>query len=103
MSNSWKRMPAGAGARRPPPDARRAAPREPPTAEAAERAEAAHVVVLLALLGVAEDLVRLGDLLEALGGLGVALVLVRVVLLGELAVLLLDLVLRADAETPRTA
>ena len=60
-----------------------------------------RAVVLLALLGVAEDVVRLGDLLEALLGLLVAGVLVGVVLARELAVRLLDLVgrgLALDAE-----
>ena len=67
----------GAGAARPP----------------VERAQAAHLVVLLPLLGVGEHAVRLGDLLEALGRLGVVGVGVRVVLLGEPAVRLLDIVL----------
>ena len=48
-------------------------------------------VVALALLLVGEDLVRLGRLLEALLGLGVARVLVGVVLQGELAIGFLDL------------
>ena len=50
---------------------------------------------------VTEDVGRLGDLLEAVGGLRVVLVGVGVVLLGEPAVLLLDLVRRGgrrDAE-----
>jgi hypothetical protein len=42
-------------------------------AEAAERARAAHVVVLLALRLVAQDAVRLRDLLEPVGGLGIVL------------------------------
>src|SRR4030095_9240931 len=46
-------------------------------------------VVLLALVGIGEDLVGLVDLLEALLGLGL-LVHVRVVLPGELPVRLLD-------------
>ena len=54
----------------------------------------AELVVLLALLGVAEHLVGLVDLLELrLGGL-VAGVHVGMVLAGELAVRLLDLLLR---------
>ena len=52
----------------------------------------AAAVVALALLGIAEDVVGLGDLLEALLGAGL-LVRVRVVLAGELAVRLLDVLL----------
>src|SRR6185503_14410736 len=48
-------------------------------AESAECAKAAHLVVLFALLGVTEHLICLRDLLEALGGLRVVLILVRVV------------------------
>ena len=58
------------------------------------------MVVLLALLGVAEDVVGVRDLLEALLCARV-LVGVRVVPAGELAIRLLDLVLRrllVDAE-----
>ena len=58
-------------------------------------------VVLLALVGIAEHVVGLGDLLEALLGLRVARVLVGVVLARELAVGLLDVVgrrLALDAE-----
>src|SRR5204862_296502 len=51
-------------------------------------------VVLLALLGVGEDVVGLGDLLEALLGPLVARVAVGVVLARELAVGLLDLIRR---------
>ena len=61
----------------------------------------AAAVVLLALVGVAEDVVGRRDLLEALLGLLVARVAVRVVLARELAVGLLDLVRRrllVDAE-----
>ena len=58
---------------------------------AAGREGAAAAVVLLALLGVAEHVVGLGDLLEALLGLLVAGVAVGVVLARELAVGLLDL------------
>src|SRR5439155_1307151 len=64
---------------------------------------AAEAVVLLALLRVREHVVGVLDLLEALLRLGVARVRVRMVLPGELAVGLLDLVLaRAlrDAERP---
>src|SRR5207247_4316028 len=57
----------------------------------------AEGVVLLALLGVGEDVVGALDLLEALLRLRVARVLVRVVLADELAVRLLDLVLRRAA------
>src|SRR5450432_395051 len=69
-------------------------------AEAAERAEAAHVVVLFALLDVTQDVVRLGNFLEAIGGLRVALVRVRMVFLGETAVCLFDLVLRRRRRHP---
>src|SRR5205085_10480738 len=65
----------------------------------AERAGSA--VVLLALLRVRQDVVGVLDLLESLLGLGVARVLVRVVLPHELAVGLLQVVLRhvlRDAE-----
>src|SRR3954471_23366861 len=75
-----------------------AAGRPAPGPAAAE--DRAAAVVLLALLGVAQDVVGLGDLLEALLGAGV-LVRVRVVLARELAVRLLDLLLRrlaVDAE-----
>src|SRR6185437_1991165 len=68
-------------------------PALPACAKPAEGAELAHLVVLLPLLGVAQHLVRIRDLFEALGGFGVARIFVRVVLRRELAVLLLDLVL----------
>ena len=71
----------------------------PPAAAAAGAAErvaagedGAAAVVLLALLGIAQGVVGLGDRLEALLGPGV-LVGVRVVLPGQLAVRLLDLLL----------
>ena len=69
-----------------------------PAGRAARAATAAHpehaaAVELLALLGVADDVVGRLDLLEALLGLGVARVVVRVVLADELAVRLLDLLL----------
>ena len=57
-----------------------------------EAREHAAGVVLLALLGVGEGVVGLLDLLELLLGLLVAGVAVRVVLAGELAVGLLDLI-----------
>ena len=57
----------------------------------------AVAVVPLALRLVGEDLVRLGRLLEPLLGLGVARVLVRVVLQGQLPIGLLDLVGRGVA------
>ena len=65
-------------------------------AEAAARAGAraerpGPAVVLLALLGVAEHVVRLGDLLEARLGVLVARVAVRVIVARQLAVGLLDL------------
>src|SRR6185503_2625450 len=64
------------------------------TTEATERTELAHLVVLFALVSIAQDLIRLRDLLEALGGLGIVRVFVRVMLRGELPIRLLDLVLR---------
>ena len=59
----------------------------------AGRDHLADLVVLLALLGVAEHVVRGGDLLEPLLGLLVARVRVGVVLLGELLVGARDLLL----------
>src|SRR5699024_9322414 len=79
------------------PVAARAAGGEPGTA-AGHRADR---VVLLTLLGVGEDGVGLAHVLELLLRLGIPGVAVRVVLLGELAVGLLDLGLvsvLADAE-----
>src|ERR1019366_9238828 len=61
----------------------------PPRAAAEERA---GVVILLAPLLVGQHVVRLGDLLEALLGFRVALVGIRVVLAGQLAIRLLDLI-----------
>src|SRR5699024_6512480 len=86
--------PAGAG----PPGGEPSAAARAESAAGAARAEAARVedaacfVVLLALVRVPEDRVRLADPLEALLGLGVVGVGVRVQLAGELAVRLLDLV-----------
>ena len=57
------------------------------------RAEPTDLVVLLALRGVAEDVVGGRDLLEALLGLGVALVRVGMMLARELAVRLRDVLL----------
>ena len=71
------------------------------TAAVTERAQPAHVVVLLPLLDVPDHLVRLGDLLEAVGGLGIVLVRVRMVSLRQSPIGLLDVVLarvRRDAE-----
>src|SRR5690606_9799645 len=59
----------------------------------AERPVFPHLVVLLPLLGVLQDRVRLPDLLEALGRLLISGVRVRVVLLRELPIGLLDVVL----------
>ena len=76
-------------------------PPRPGRNEPGSKPEDAALVVLLALLGVGQDRVRLLDLLEALLGLLVARVLVRVVLARELAVGLLDLLgggLLVDAE-----
>src|SRR5690606_18720975 len=63
-------------------------------AEATERAELAHLVVLLALLLVRQNRVRLADLLEPLGGLRIVPVRVGVVLLRQPAVRLLDVLRR---------
>jgi hypothetical protein len=60
----------------------------------AKRAELPHLVILLSFFGVTENLVGLRDLLESLGRFGIVRVLIRVVLCGELAVLLLDVGLR---------
>jgi hypothetical protein len=63
--------------------------------------EDAAAVVLLALVGVAQDVVGRLDLLEALLGRGVVRVAVRVVLAGQFAVGLLDVVgrrLAVDAQ-----
>ncbi|MNL11727.1 hypothetical protein D3C87_1325730 [compost metagenome] len=65
----------------------------PARAEAPLRGGVAELVVALALLGIREDLVGLGELLEALLGPGL-LVDVRVVLARQLAVALLQLVVR---------
>src|SRR5919206_513555 len=81
------------------PAGRAAAAPERGGVEATE--DAAARVVLLALLGVGQDRVRALDLLEALLGGLVAGVAVRVVLARELAVRLLDVLLRrllVDAE-----
>src|SRR5262249_10593654 len=99
-----------AGLRAVPPP--RAAPAEQPAEEVPEQVEdravtevghghafepgVAVAVVAAALVGVAEDRVGFGDLLEAGGGLLVTRVPVRVVLHGQAAVRLLDL-LRAGA------
>src|SRR5262249_20597730 len=63
-------------------------------AEATARPKPPHLIVLCSLLGVPQYLIGLGDRLEGLGGLWVVGVFVRVMLRGELAVLLFDLVLR---------
>jgi hypothetical protein len=79
------------------------AAREAGAREAAAAEEAAARVVRLALLGIGQDRVGRLDLLEALLRSLVALVRVRVVLPGELAVGLLDLLvggLLVDAERP---
>src|SRR6202012_678913 len=63
------------------------------TARATEPAERRARVVLLALLGIAEDVVRGRDLLELFLGLFVAGVAVRVIFARQFPVRLLDLVL----------
>src|SRR5437867_148964 len=52
-------------------------------ARAGERAIPAQLIVFLALLGVAQDVVRFIDLLEALGGLRIVGIAVRVMLFGQ--------------------
>src|SRR5262249_39066103 len=74
------------------------APAAPTAAEpaasspAGKRTVAAQLIVLLALVNVAQHVVRLIDLLEAVGGLRVVGVAVRMVLLREAPERLLDLV-----------
>ena len=60
----------------------------------AARDHLANLVVLLALLGITENVVRGRDLLEALLGRDVAGIRVGVVLLGELPVRALDVLVR---------
>jgi hypothetical protein len=63
--------------------------------------EVAKIVVLLPLLGVAQDLMGFIDFLESIGGLFVVGIRIGVILLGELTIGLLDLVgsgLFADSE-----
>jgi hypothetical protein len=68
--------------------------------EAALDASHTELVVELALLRVAEHIVRLGDRLETLLGLAVARIHIRVVLARQLAVALLDFV---SSRRPRDA
>src|SRR2546426_10728157 len=63
-----------------------------PLTGARERSIAPQLVVLLPLVRVAQDVVRLVDLLEAVGGLRIVGITIGVVLLGEAAKRLLDLV-----------
>jgi ABC-type uncharacterized transport system permease subunit len=58
-------------------------------------------VVRLALLGIGQDVVRLRDLLEALLGVLVPRIAIRVILARELAVGLLDLLVGGVLPTPR--
>src|SRR5690606_14704685 len=74
------------------PSPRRGSSARPEPAEPTEAAELPYLVVLLALRLVGEHRVRLGDLLEAIGRTGIVGVRVRMVLFGELAIRLLDLV-----------
>src|SRR5262249_16224605 len=89
-----------------PPSAarRRSATRtRPRAARARERAVLAQHVVFLALVVVAQDVVGLVDLLEALRRLRVVWFAVRVILLGELAEGLFDLIgcrVFSDAKDP---
>src|SRR5439155_26863771 len=80
--------PAGAGAM-----SRAGARARSCSAESPGCAERAHLIVLLAPLGVSKYLMRFGDLLEAIGGFRVVGILVRMVPGRELSVLLFDLVL----------
>ena len=64
--------------------------RSRPGSTEAEGAQLPHLVVLLSLLRVGEDAVRLADLLETLGCPRVPRVRIRVILLGQSAVRLLD-------------
>src|SRR5262249_58619886 len=64
--------------------------------------ERPRLVVLGASLRIGQDVVGLGDLLESLLRLGVALVGVRVVLARELAVRLLDLLGRRTLTDPES-
>src|SRR5215472_229659 len=75
------------------------AARHPGSAGAEERP---RLVVLGASLRIGQDVVGLGDLLESLLRLGVALVGVRVVLARELAVRLLDLLGRRTLTDPES-
>src|SRR5256886_12676634 len=63
-----------------------------PLTGARERSIAPQLVVLLPLLRVAQDVVRLVDFLEAVGGLRIVGITIGVVLLGEAAKRFLDLV-----------
>ena len=74
-----------------------------PARAGAGRHHLADLVVLLALLGVAEHVVRGGDLLEALLGVLVAGVRVGVVLLRELPVRARDVLLGRALGTPSTS
>ena len=80
--------------RHPRPDRLPRCPAAPPRRRrpaALEGPQAAHLVVVLALVRIREHGVRLGDLLEALGRAGIVGIGVGMVLLGEPAVRLLDL------------
>jgi hypothetical protein len=61
--------------------------------ETAETAEAAHLIVLLALLLVRQNTIRFRYVLELLGRLGVVRICVRMIPLGKLAVGLFKLIL----------
>src|SRR6266480_4985314 len=63
-----------------------------PLTGARERSIAPQLIVLLSLLRVAQDVVRLVDLLEAVGGLRIVGIAIGMVLLREAAKRLLDLV-----------
>src|SRR5207249_3409448 len=63
-----------------------------PLTGARERSIAPQLVVLLPLVRVAQDVVRLVDLLEAVGGLRIVGIAIGMVLLREAAKRLLDLV-----------
>src|SRR5881398_2538876 len=76
------------------PGALRPGPRAPRPARSRIRAVAAHLVVALALRGIAQHVLRFVDLLEALGRLSVVGIAIGMVLLGEPPKRLLDLIHR---------
>src|SRR5437660_161819 len=78
----------------------RPGPRAPRPARSGIRAVAAHLVVALALRGIAQHVLRFVDLLEALGRLSVVGIAIGMVLLGEPPKRLLDLIHRRRLRDP---